>query len=121
MRLETKNSNLTVGVLALQGDFERHQHQLVLVGVCPVLVRKAEELKTIDALIIPGGESTTMHHLIERFGLRQSLLDFAEKKPIWGTCAGMIMLAAEVDDETVRPLGAIDISVIRLIRTTEFY
>jgi len=104
---------LKIGVLALQGDFERHLYQLTALGVSGQEVRLSDDLKELDGLIIPGGESTTISKLIDRFSMRQELTLFTRQKAVWGTCAGMIMLAAEVDDETVRPLGAIDISVIR--------
>lgn len=110
-----KFSNLKIGVLALQGDFERHQHQLVSLGVDVTLVRLSVDLENIDGLIVPGGESTTMDKLIDRFNLRQPLIDFGKRKPVWGTCAGMIMLGkAIVDNQAkVEPLGLMDIDVVR--------
>lgn len=109
-------SNIRVGVLALQGDFERHAHQLGLTGTKSVLVRKPEHLADIDALIIPGGESTTMEHLIDRFHLREPILKSSRGKAIWGTCAGMILLAKRVDGDQARikPLGLMDIDVVRM-------
>ena len=104
---------LLIGVLALQGDFERHLFQLKAFGVSGREVRRSEDLKRLDGLIIPGGESTTINNLIDRFSLRQELGTFVRQKPVWGTCAGMIMLANEVNDPNLVPLGAIDISVIR--------
>ncbi len=105
----------TVGVLALQGDYERHQHQLELLGVETRLVRLATDLEDLDALIIPGGETTTMDILLDRFKFREPLLEFARTKPVWGTCAGMIMLSSKVDDNQagVKPLGLMDIDVVR--------
>lgn len=105
--------NVTIGVLALQGDFERHLTQLEGLALQGCEIRRADHLDKIDGLIIPGGESTTMTELIDRFNMRQALVDFCTTKPVWGTCAGMIMLAREVDHKAVRPLKIIDISVRR--------
>ncbi len=106
-------SNLTVGVLALQGDFERHLYRLGTLGVSGREVRNPHDLDNIDGLIIPGGESTTMSLLIDRFGMRDKMHNFCMNKGVSGTCAGMIMLARKVDDDRIRPLGVIDISVMR--------
>lgn len=103
----------TIGVLALQGDFERHLFRLSALGMAGREVRRKEDLTGLDGLIIPGGESTTMSELIDRFKLRDNLEKFCSVKPVWGTCAGMILLAGKVDDERVRPLKVIDVSVIR--------
>jgi len=104
-----------IGVLALQGDYERHEHQLGLVGVVSVQVRLPSDLEKLDGLIIPGGESTTMNYLIDRFGLRDPLLAFCRSHPVWGTCAGMIMLAKTIEDNPggVQPFGLLDIDVVR--------
>lgn len=104
-----------VGVLALQGDYERHQHQLDLVGAKSRLVRLPKELEGLDALIIPGGETTTMDILLDRFNFREALTEFAKEKPVWGTCAGMIMLATKIESNQsgVKPLGVMDIDVLR--------
>ncbi len=106
---------MTVGVLALQGDFDRHKHQLGLLGAEALDVRSKSQLDAIDGLIIPGGESTTMDKLMDRFALRQPLREFCESKPVWGTCAGMIMLAKHIEDNQagVTPLGLLDIDVVR--------
>jgi 5'-phosphate synthase pdxT subunit len=106
---------LQIGVLALQGDFERHEHQLTLAGVKAVQVRLPSELDPLDGLIIPGGESTTMSYLIDRFELRPPLLEFSQERPIWGTCAGMVMLATRIEDNqaAVKPFGLLDIDVVR--------
>ena len=111
----TDYKDLSIGVLALQGDFERHQHQLFALGADVTLIRLAAELRQVDGLIIPGGESTTMDKLLDRFALREPLIDFGRKKPIWGTCAGMIMLSKKIDDNLsgVTPLGLMDIDVVR--------
>ncbi len=109
-------SRLRVGVLALQGDFQRHSYQLDLLGVKATEVRLPADLQQLDALIIPGGESTTMDTLIDRFGLREPLLAFGRSQPIWGTCAGMVMLAKNVEDNQagIKTLGLLDIDVIRV-------
>jgi pyridoxal 5'-phosphate synthase pdxT subunit len=90
-----------IGVLALQGAFIEHMHKLQSLGVEAREVRLPEDLEGIDGLIIPGGESTTIGKLIDRFALRQPILNLAhEGTPIWGTCAGMILLGKEVDSDT---------------------
>ena len=111
---------LPVGVLTLQGDFEKHQQLLRGLGRASVAVRRPAELDTVGSLIIPGGESTTLSRLIDRNGLRQPLIDFAGAgKPILGTCAGIIMLSRGLAGETdpaahgVRPLGLLDVTVAR--------
>jgi 5'-phosphate synthase pdxT subunit len=106
-------SNLTIGVLALQGDFERHLYRLSSLDVRGREVRRPADTSGLDGVIITGGESTTMSELIDRFSIREELMNFCSKKAVWGTCAGMIMLAREVDDDRVHPLNIIDISVIR--------
>jgi 5'-phosphate synthase pdxT subunit len=88
----------TVGVLALQGDFREHREMLEAMGHRALEIRKPEQLGGLDALIIPGGESTTIARLILSNGFQQPLRDFcASGKPTWGTCAGAILLAREVD------------------------
>ena len=108
-------TDIRIGVLAIQGDFERHQHQLDLLNVAHRQVRLESNLDGLDGLIIPGGESTTMSYLLDNFGLRQPLEKFAADHPILGTCAGMIMMARHVEDNQagVNPLNLIDIDVIR--------
>jgi 5'-phosphate synthase pdxT subunit len=105
----------TIGVLALQGDYEAHERQLKSLGVKAVEVRLARDLQNIDALIIPGGESTTIVKLIDRFELREPLAGFCKTKPVFGTCAGMILLAKKIEDNLsgVRPFGLLDVDVIR--------
>lgn len=112
----TNYKDLKIGVLALQGDFERHQYQLSLLGVKNSLVKLPNDLNNIDALIIPGGESTTMDKLLDRYNLRFPLIEFSKKHPLWGTCAGMILLAKKIEDNQagVTPLGLMDIDVARI-------
>ena len=107
---------MRVGVFALQGDVREHLQLLTSLGVESIEVRNAEQLANCDGLIIPGGESTTISKLIDIFGLRDDLLAYiAQGKPVYGTCAGMIMLATEVLDEASgqQSLKAMDISVRR--------
>ncbi len=113
--MKTDYSKLNIGVLALQGDFERHQHALFNVGTDVTLVRLPVDLERIDALIIPGGESTTMDKLIDTFDLRGPLTEFGRSKPVWGTCAGMIVLAKTILDNQsgVKPFGLLDVDVVR--------
>ena len=105
-----------VGVLALQGAFEAHQHVLRDLGVETVQVRTPAELELVDALVMPGGESTTMSHLLVTSGLFE-IIDARLKQgmPVFGTCAGMILLAKGVLDgrSDQKSFGAIDIDVKR--------
>jgi 5'-phosphate synthase pdxT subunit len=102
-----------VGVLALQGDFEAHCRALERAGAEPVEIRSAAALNGIDALIIPGGESTTMLKLLDIEGLFQPLAEFGARKPIFGTCAGAILLAKEVLNPPQSSLGLMDLSIER--------
>ena len=101
-----------VGVLALQGDFDAHRKRLEDLGAEVVLVRKPEQLDQVDALIIPGGESSTFLKLLGEEGMKK-LRDFVHSKPTFGTCAGAILLAAEVENPKQKGLGALDIGVRR--------
>lgn len=105
---------MRIGVLALQGAFAEHVSTLRAIGVEPVEVRLPQHLDDVDGLILPGGESTTMRRLIDRWGLRQPILDLAERgAPLFGTCAGLIVLAREIagGEEPVLPL--LDVTVER--------
>jgi 5'-phosphate synthase pdxT subunit len=102
-----------VGVLALQGDFEAHCRALESAGAKAVEIRTAAELNGVDALVIPGGESTTMLKLLDIEGLFQPLAEFGARKPIFGTCAGAILLATEVLNPSQISLGLIDLTVER--------
>ncbi len=97
--------SIHVGVLALQGAFQKHIELLRAAGVSAATVRYAHELEHCQALIIPGGESTTISLLIQKNDLYQPIKLFAENNPVMGVCAGMIMMASEVDDERIIPLG----------------
>ena len=103
-----------IGVLALQGDFKEHIHCLNKLNVSTEEIRNPEQVKNIDGLIIPGGESTTISKLIKIFNFEKVIHDHAiEKKALWGTCAGMIILAKTLTEVNPKPLGLIDIEVSR--------
>lgn len=103
---------MTIGVLALQGDFDAHRRRLEELGATVVLVKKPEQLEQIDGLVIPGGESSTLLKLLGEAGFER-LKAFVLSKPTFGTCAGAILLATEVKDPQQRSLGALDITVRR--------
>ena len=107
---------MKVGVLALQGAFARHSEVLIGLGAVPLEVRTPGDLDAVDAMVVPGGESTTMSMLLDSSGLRPSLAErLADGLPVLGTCAGMILLAVRVTDgrDDQRSFGAIDIDVRR--------
>jgi pyridoxal 5'-phosphate synthase pdxT subunit len=105
---------MKIGVLALQGDFREHLATLDAIGVEGVEVRLPGDLDGISGLILPGGESTTMRRLIDRWGLRQPILDLAERgAPLFGTCAGMILLAREIAGGEPPILPLLDVTVQR--------
>lgn len=103
---------MRIGVLALQGDFDAHRRRLEELGAEVVLVRRAEQFDDIDGLVIPGGESTTLLKLLDEACFRK-LNDFVHGKPTFGTCAGAIMLAKQVENPHQPGLDAIDISIRR--------
>jgi 5'-phosphate synthase pdxT subunit len=102
-----------VGVLALQGDFEAHSRALARAGAEPVLARTASDLKELDGLVIPGGESTTMLKLLNAEGMVEPLIEFGRTRPIFGTCAGAILLASEVTHPAQQSLALMDLTVER--------
>ena len=102
-----------VGVLALQGDFDAHAKAVERAGAAAVLVRSAADLEGLDGLIIPGGESTTMLKLLEQEKMVEPLRQFGEKRPVYGTCAGAILLAREVTQPAQPSLNMMDIAVQR--------
>ena len=105
---------IKIGILELQGDFELHHNILRELGYTSFSVKESTDLENLDGLIIPGGESTTMSLLIDSFNLRKSILDFSKENPILGTCAGLILMARAIEDESkVNPLGILDIEVSR--------
>ncbi len=105
---------MRVGVLALQGDFARHAAALRRSGAEPVEVRKPAELDAVDGLVLPGGESTTLLRLMEAWEFAPALHAFHRSgRPLFGTCAGLIVLAREVDNPRQPSLGLIDVGVER--------
>lgn len=101
-----------VGVLALQGDFPMHEQRLRALGCDVKQVRKPADLSGLEALVWPGGESTTMTRIMSE-ELRSALTEFCSHHPVWGTCAGMIMLSHTDTDPRVRTLGIADVHVNR--------
>jgi 5'-phosphate synthase pdxT subunit len=102
-----------IGVLGLQGAYAKHLAILQQLDVQAVDVRKPEDLEECHGLIIPGGESTTMTKLINEIEMHDALLKFSVDRPVFGTCAGMILMAAKVDDGRVKTLNLINIEVER--------
>lgn len=102
-----------VGVLSLQGDFAAHGAALERAGAQPVFVRERAQFDEIDGLVIPGGESTTMLKLLRYENLLGTLMEFGRRKPIFGTCAGAILLAGEVSGPAQESLGLMDIGIER--------
>src|SRR5260370_37959080 len=106
-----------IGVLALQGDYAAHADALAEAGAIPTLVKNRHDLRldgqSLDGLILPGGESTTMLKFLERRGLFESLKDFTATRPVFGPCAGAILLAREVRQPAQRSLHVLDAVVER--------
>lgn len=102
-----------IGVLALQGAFDVHAKRLTELGASAHLVRKPDELTSLDALVLPGGESTTFLKHLERAGFYSLLDEFVRTKPVFGTCAGCILLAKQVSNPPQRSFGVLDIDVER--------
>ena len=104
---------MNIGVLALQGDYDAHRRMLERLGAHVSLIKKPEQLDTVDALVIPGGESSTFLKFLEQGGFLEKLRDFVRTKPTFGTCAGAILLAKEVSNPPQESLGVLDIRVRR--------
>ncbi|GAB1810814.1 pyridoxal 5'-phosphate synthase glutaminase subunit PdxT [Priestia megaterium] len=103
-----------VGVLGLQGAFREHAQALEAAGAEAIIIKKVEQLNEIDGLILPGGESTAMRRLIDKYDFMEPLRHFAQAgKPVFGTCAGLILLAGQVVDREEPHLGVMDITVAR--------
>jgi len=109
----TVSSPPRIGVLAIQGAYAAHASALAEAGATPCEVRLPEELATIDGLVMPGGESTTMLRFLEKRGFFEALQQFCLTKPVFGTCAGAILLAREVINPPQRSLGILDAVVER--------
>ncbi len=104
---------MKIGVLALQGNYEMHSQVLEKIGIEPITVRYPHELDTVEGLVIPGGESTTMSKLMNRMGFYKPLKSFANDYPVLGTCAGLILMSEKVVDADLEPLGLLDVQVER--------
>ncbi|MGH9394956.1 MAG: pyridoxal 5'-phosphate synthase glutaminase subunit PdxT [Terriglobales bacterium] len=104
---------MNVGVLALQGDFDAHAAALARLGCAAVLVRQPHALEALDGLILPGGESTTMLKFLQQGGFWERLAAFVQQRPVFGTCAGAILLARHVTAPAQPGLGALDLTVVR--------
>jgi 5'-phosphate synthase pdxT subunit len=105
---------MRVGILAIQGDVEAHARAVERAGGSPVRVRREKDLDGIDALILPGGESTTMSKGLERQALYEPLEAWGHSgRPVLGTCAGAVLLAREVENHPVRSLGLVDVVAVR--------
>jgi 5'-phosphate synthase pdxT subunit len=104
---------IKIGVLELQGNFALHRKVLSKLEIESLSVKYKKDLSKVDGLIIPGGESTTISLLIDSFKMRSHLIEFSKSKPIMGTCAGLILMAQNVPDKRVNPLGLINIDIER--------
>ncbi|MCL7874725.1 pyridoxal 5'-phosphate synthase glutaminase subunit PdxT [Bacillus altitudinis] len=105
---------LTIGVLGLQGAVREHIQSIEACGAAGKIIKRVEELEIVDGLIIPGGESTTMRRLMDTYQFTEPIKAFAAQgKPIFGTCAGLIMLAKHIEDREDAHLGLLNVSVAR--------
>ena len=108
-----ENTLPRIGILAIQGDYAAHAEALTESGAEPVEVRKPDQLAALDGLILPGGESTTVLRFLEKHNFFAILQEFCQRKPVFGTCAGAILLAREVRNPAQRSLGVLDAVVER--------
>ncbi|NYF80653.1 pyridoxal 5'-phosphate synthase glutaminase subunit PdxT [Granulicella arctica] len=113
MTTQSANPPLTIGVLALQGAYDAHVNTLISLGATAKLVRTPQDIAGLDGLIMPGGESTTMLKFLERNDFFATLQTFVQTTPTFGTCAGAILLATDVQHPPQRSLAALDITVER--------
>ena len=104
---------IKIGVLELQGGYALHHNLLKKIGLNSLPVKSRDDLKQSDGLIIPGGESTTLSLLMKKYNLRESIIKFSRHNPVLGTCAGLILMSKDVDDERVDPLGLLELSISR--------
>src|SRR3989338_2898648 len=108
------HSKMKIGVLALQGDFEEHTAALNKLGITAVEVRKPSDLKDVSGLILPGGESTTISKLLKTSHLDSAISERSKLGlPIYGTCAGAIILAKKISDSNLPTLGLLDLEIAR--------
>lgn len=106
-------ADVMIGVLALQGAFAKHVHMIQSLGYQAVEVRKPKELEKCQGLIIPGGESTVITRQIKFIGMGGALQEFANSNPVFGTCAGLILISREIMADAMQPMGLLDIAVER--------
>src|SRR5690242_6570307 len=111
--MKTTEAKPVIGILALQGDFEAHKRALERAGADAIEVRTRQDLGRIDGLVIPGGESTTMLKLLKEENLFEPVRDFGAAKPVFGTCAGTILLATDVLHPQQESLRLMDLTVER--------
>ena len=111
--MSAARQSLLIGVLALQGAYDAHVRTLAALGATSRLVRLPQDLLGLDGLILPGGESTTMLHFLDRNGFFEVMQTYVKSTPTFGTCAGAILLATRVEGPAQRSLGALDITVER--------
>ena len=104
---------MKIGILALQGDFNKHGLILEQLDLEPALVRYTSDLNHVNGLIIPGGESTTITKLMDTAGFYESIISFANTNPVLGTCAGLIMMSYQAKDRRIKTLGLLDVDVER--------
>ena len=104
---------INIGVLELQGGYALHHNLLKKIGLNSIPVKSVDDLKQSDGLILPGGESTTLSLLMKKYNLGESIIKFSRHNPVLGTCAGLILMSKDVDDERVDPLGLLELSVSR--------
>ena len=104
---------MKIGILSIQGDFLLHKKNLDYLLVDNIYVRTEEELKKCDALIIPGGESTTMSLLLDKFNLFDCIVYFSKKKSLFGTCAGSILMSKDSDDHRIKNIDCINLKTVR--------
>lgn len=104
---------MKIGILGLQGAVQPHLEKISSLGVSTQLVLSAKDLPDLSGMILPGGESTTQIHLLQQSGLWDPLAEFIHRKPVWGICAGAILLAKEVSSPQQKSFGAIDIHITR--------
>jgi len=104
---------MKIGVLAIQGNYDMHSYILERIGIEPIAVKYPFELDTVEGLVIPGGESTTMSKLMNRIGFYKPIKSFANDYPILGTCAGLILMSEKVIDTKIDSLGLFDIQIER--------
>ena len=104
---------MKIGVLAVQGNYDMHSDILEQLGIDPILVRYPNQLDSLEGLVIPGGESTTMTKLLNRIDFFSPIISFANYYPVLGTCAGLILMSEKVVDTELDTLGLLDVQIVR--------